>query len=279
MELLNLPILTFYAVIIIIVISIRAFKDKVLFERYQLSTEGILVQKMYFKYLYSGFIHLNPLHLVFNSIALISFGMAVEMELGKLGFLSIFFGSIISGSLFAIYNNRFNPHYVAIGASGGISGLITAYALIHANAGVSFFFIPFSIPAWIFCILALLISYNGVNQKHTGVCHEGHIAGAAFGYFSGVAINLYRGNFPALETLSIGFVFLMITAHYYYKWSLYINSDIKEIITKIKTTIGKIKSEKREREMDMILEKISQNGIKSLSFLEKKRLAKYSTAK
>jgi len=74
-----------------------------------------------------------PIHLAFNMLALHSMGTPVERFLGRSKFLIIFFGSLISGSLFSAFSLGYNGY--SIGVSGAVFGLFGAFVVIGKRMG------------------------------------------------------------------------------------------------------------------------------------------------
>jgi membrane associated rhomboid family serine protease len=72
------------------------------------------------------FLHANPLHLVMNGVALWMFGSAVEKTMGWWRFLAVFLVAGSLGNLLSALNVRYD---VAVGASGGVFGLVGAFAV------------------------------------------------------------------------------------------------------------------------------------------------------
>lgn len=77
----------------------------------------------YYRLVTSIFLHANPIHLIFNMIALYQIGKIIEDNYGGLKFLGIFILSGIGGAALSAF---MNPNVISIGASGAIFGLIGA---------------------------------------------------------------------------------------------------------------------------------------------------------
>ena len=85
------------------------------------------------------FLHANPLHLAMNGATLWLFGSAVEKTLGRWRMLVIFLAAGTLGNLGSLLHARYD---VSVGASGGIFGIIGAFAVaayrlrapMHASA-------------------------------------------------------------------------------------------------------------------------------------------------
>lgn len=72
------------------------------------------------------FLHANLLHLGMNGLALWLFGSAVEKSMGRWRYLAIFF---VAGSLGNLLSAMTSTYDVSVGASGGIFGVIAAFAV------------------------------------------------------------------------------------------------------------------------------------------------------
>jgi rhomboid protease GluP len=130
----------------------------------------------YWRLLTSVFIHIGAMHLIFNSVALLSFGRLAEMIYGHWRFLVIYLVSGVAGATFSYLLNR----QISAGASGaifGIAGALAIFFLVNRNVG------PATGQGQLGAMVALL-AINGVfgvlnpmidNWAHAG----GLIAGAA----------------------------------------------------------------------------------------------------
>jgi membrane associated rhomboid family serine protease len=77
--------------------------------------------------------HANPLHLGFNMYALMVLGNPLEVTFGKKKYLTVFFFSLLTGSLASAY---LAPMYgTSVGASGAIFGLFGAMAIVGKSIG------------------------------------------------------------------------------------------------------------------------------------------------
>lgn len=129
----------------------------------------------------SAFLHANIFHLALNMMVLYSFGPVMETILGTTGFIVLYLGSTLGGSLMILVNNRNNPSYSAIGASGAVSGVILAFCLFLPFEKIYFIGIPFGVPAYLFAALFLIISAQLMRTPDRVISHEGHLGGAIAG--------------------------------------------------------------------------------------------------
>lgn len=180
-------------VIIIIAInvlfSLKGFNDYNFFQRYKFQPGPILQDKQYDRLLTSGFLHVDYIHLFLNMYVLYIFadiviqfftGILGNPSLGIVMFLVVYIGAIIGGNLLALFFQKNNPGYSAVGASGGVSGILFASIVILPQMMLGVFFV-IPMPAWIFAILYLGYSVYGVQKQLGNVGHEAHLGGAIVG--------------------------------------------------------------------------------------------------
>ena len=123
------------------IISFVAFNNSAIFEKYKFNVSAIQQRKEYIRLISAGFLHADMMHLLFNMLTLYFFGPIVIQAFGEIGFLIIYFGSIILGNLFSLYLYKKQGWYSAIGASGGVSGILFAAIAVFPQIGIYFFFI------------------------------------------------------------------------------------------------------------------------------------------
>lgn len=165
------------------VISFIAFNNISIFEKYKFNVGAIQNRKEYIRLLSAGFLHADIMHLVFNMMTLYFFAPIVVEGFGNLGFLIIYFGSILLGNIFSLFLYQKQPWYSAIGASGGVSGILFASIAMIPALKIYMFFIPIGIPGFIFGLLYFSYSvYMMLNPKQQdNIGHAAHLGGAFFG--------------------------------------------------------------------------------------------------
>ena len=157
------------------------------FEKFAEWPYEIVNHHKYYQVITSAFLHADLMHIAFNMFTLFSFGPVLEgmfvmnfgQVLGSLYFFLIYFISLLSGSLLTLVFNYKNPNYVAVGASGAISGIIFSYVLFFPFSKLLVFFIP--MPAFLFAFIYVGVSIYGVKNKFGNIGHESHLGGALGG--------------------------------------------------------------------------------------------------
>lgn len=175
--------------ILILIIAITAIISFVApngssnFEKYKFNVGAIRNRKEYIRLLSAGFLHADLMHLIFNMLTLYFFGPVIIQGFGNFGFLLIYFGSILLGNIFSLFIYQKQPWYSAIGASGGVSGILFAAIAMMPDIGIYMFFIPIPIPGYIFGLVYFAYSvYMMLNpRQHDNIGHAAHLGGAFFG--------------------------------------------------------------------------------------------------
>lgn len=131
------------------------------------------------------FLHANPLHLAMNGIALWLFGSAVENTMGRWRFLAVFFVAGMLGN----FLSALNVHYdVAVGASGGIFGVVGAYAVaVYRLDGPMYAGVRKRLLLLLTLMVAGDFSIGWLEPQVDNLAHVG-------GFFAGVTLGmiLYR---------------------------------------------------------------------------------------
>ena len=181
-------------------ISYVAFQNISVFEKYKFNVGAIKSRKEYIRLVSAGFLHGDWMHLLFNMMTLYFFGPIVVQVFGEIGFLAVYFGSIILGNLFSLYLYQNQSWYSAIGASGGVSGILFTSIAMIPDLGIYFFFIPIPIPGYIFGVLYFSYSvYSMLNPRQgDNIGHAAHLGGAFFGLVFAVALQPERAIENAL---------------------------------------------------------------------------------
>lgn len=171
------------------IISYFGFNNVGIFEKYKFNVGAIKNNKEYIRLISAGFLHADLMHLLFNMLTLYFFGPIVIQAFGVVGFLVVYFGSIILGNLFSLYLYQKQPWYSAIGASGGVSGILFAAIAVFPHLELFLFFIPIPIKGYIFGVLYFGYSvYMMLNPRpHDNIGHAAHLGGAFFGLVYAVA--------------------------------------------------------------------------------------------
>lgn len=132
-----------------------------------------------------SFLHGSLLHLMFNMLALYTFGRDLERLFGSSWYLQFYFASVVAAALSHLVVTTWMgaPPLPTVGASGGVYGLLLAYGIYFPRRTVILLFPPIPLPARVFVALfAALELYFGVTGTAAGVAHFAHLGGMLGGW-------------------------------------------------------------------------------------------------
>jgi len=118
-------------------------------------------------------------HIFFNMFAFYMFGPELERMWGTRRFTVLYFASVLAAALVQLATTSLSGSAEATeGASGGVFGLLLAFALLFPRRKLFVIPIPIPIPAWLFVTLyGLLELFLGVTGREMGVAHFAHLGG------------------------------------------------------------------------------------------------------
>jgi membrane associated rhomboid family serine protease len=135
----------------------------------------------------------NITHLLFNMLGLWMFGAEIERYVGPRRLLACYFASVVTAAVSQLFIPALfgAPPAPVVGASGGVFGLLLAYAFLFPKRKVIPLIPPIPMPAWVFATLYAGVElFLGVTGTLSGVAHFAHLGGMAG---SALVIMQWRG--------------------------------------------------------------------------------------
>lgn len=272
---------TIAIIIVTAVCSLVGFSDPGFRERFIFTPTEILACKQYYRLVTNALLHADVNHLFFNMISLYLFGRAIEMFYGPLPFMAIYIAAIIGGNLLALWLHR-HHEYRALGASGGVCGVIFSYVFLFPGSGVQFFFIPVTIPGWLYAVGYLLYSFFALKRGTDNIGHDAHIGGSLIGLLTTTAM-YPRVVFESPKMFVAVVIVSLLLFFYFLKNPMMLPLSSFPVRARWpqwgrrKPRVAGAPEYRREPvEIDAVLEKISRSGIESLTPREKELLSSVS---
>jgi membrane associated rhomboid family serine protease len=270
------PICTWVIIALTVLSSVMGFRDPAFTEKFIFAPTEVLACKQYYRLVTSAFLHADLGHLIMNMMTLYFFGSMMELDLGPVPFLGVYFAAIIGGSLLSLWLHR-NHDYRAYGASGGACGMVFSFIALNPKGTIlAHFFFP--IPAWGYGILFLVGSFVALKRNRDNVGHDAHLGGAVIGLwttgaFQPSAVRENWGWFLILSGIAL--------ALFFYFWKNPMLLPLWSVMPEFKRpkkSKKEIPPHRRESyDVDAILDKISREGVESLTAEEKAFLDRVST--
>ena len=128
-----------------------------------------------------AFLHGGFVHIAFNLYGLYLFGCMTERVLGPRRFLWLYAASVLTAGLVQLFVvSAMREHGIAptVGASGGVFGVMLAFAMLFPNSRFMLLFPPIPLKAWVLVAgYAVIELTSGVLGSNTGVAHFAHLGG------------------------------------------------------------------------------------------------------
>lgn len=179
--------LTIAIVIITCLISYRAIQDRSNINTFAHWPYAEIRNKEWYRFLTSGFIHNDFMHLGINMFVLWQFGTQVEHQFeynfgtipGKLIYLALYITTIIAAGIPSYLKHKDNQSYRAVGASGAVSGVFLVCALFapwHTVLLMGIIPMPFILAAVGF----LFYEQYASKKVQDNIGHDAHFYGAIY---------------------------------------------------------------------------------------------------
>ncbi len=161
----------------------QAGKSRLIFHPVTIKTKN-----EWYRFLSSGFIHGDVVHLLVNMFVLWSFGNAVENRyypyfLGDnsaIMYLVLYFGGIVVASIPSYLRHADNPQYAALGASGGVSAVVFAIIMFAPWENL-YLYGAIPIPQILAGAGYLYYSWYKDRNATDNIGHMAHFTGAVWG--------------------------------------------------------------------------------------------------
>jgi membrane associated rhomboid family serine protease len=132
----------------------------------------------YYQFITSIFMHAGVVHLLFNMLALLSFGPDVENQLGERKFLIFYMIMGLGASLLQMAL----VEGALIGASGAIFGILVYFTMYNPKTKLSLFLLPIFVEARKMLLFMIGLEVIMAFVAKDGVGHWVHLGGALTGF-------------------------------------------------------------------------------------------------
>lgn len=181
--------ITIAIIVITGILSFMAFNNQNLLDKMIFYPPAITNRNEWYRFITCGFIHADMGHLFFNMFTLFIFGREIEAVfkqvfgngLGAVLFLALYIVALAVCLIPTYLQNKDNYHYRSLGASGAISAVVFAYMLINPMNYLGIIFVPIFIPAFLFGLIYIIVSYYLDKSKAGNINHSAHLFGGLFG--------------------------------------------------------------------------------------------------
>lgn len=246
----------------LIIINIIAFFIRQ--ENMQLSVGSEFTGSNILQLFTAGFYHKEFFNLFFNMWGLYIFGVLVTPHVSSIGILALYLTGSVSGNLLFLLCNLGTPGSF-YGAIGAVCAMMTAAAMLEPERKFMLIFMPFSpikITTMVICYTILDIFFGIAN----GLGYLSHLTGFVGGY---IVMKILFGNNVAWDPIK-----LLNPPNRDRRKPFSRPRSVNPDAQRTQSSSHSGSDMVTQKELDELLDKLSEGGINSLSDYELDRLKK-----
>lgn len=161
--------------------SNAAMVDKTIMWPYRVAREN-----QYMRFITSGFLHADYMHLIFNMFTLFFFGRNLELYFkyyglgGNISYLALYFLGLIISDIPSYIKHKNDYNYRSLGASGAVSAVVFATIIFSPWSSI-YIYGALKISAAVYAVLYILYCMYMGKKNADNVNHDAHLWGSLFG--------------------------------------------------------------------------------------------------
>jgi membrane associated rhomboid family serine protease len=179
--------MTIYIIVVTCIVSILALQNEDTMRKLIFNSAAVSERGEWWRFITSGFVHANWMHLAVNMFVLYSFGQGVESVYNHIfdagaayKFLILYFGGMVVAMIPSYKDHEHDPNYNSLGASGAVSAILFAYVLYAPLQNVCLYGL-LCFPGVIMGGAYLAYTYYASKKGQGNINHSAHLWGALFG--------------------------------------------------------------------------------------------------
>lgn len=147
---------------------------------------GVKRYNQFYRFITSGFIHADYMHLFFNMFTLYFFGRVVEAYFsmyglgGNISYIILYFLGLIASDLPTYFKYKDDYNYLCLGASGAVSAVVFA-AIVFNPWGSIYLFGALKLSSFLYAVLYIAYCVYMSKKGGDNINHDAHLWGALFG--------------------------------------------------------------------------------------------------
>ena len=177
---------TFFIIAANVIFSFIGFSKPALMNKTIMWPYYVKRNNEYYRFITSGFLHADMIHLFFNMFTLYFFGENLEYVLlsmglgGSVTYFALYFGALIISDHSCFFKYKDIHAYRSLGASGAVSAVVFATILFNPWASI-YLYGAVKISAAFYAVLFVAYCMYMSKRGDDKINHDAHLWGAVFG--------------------------------------------------------------------------------------------------
>jgi len=169
-----------------VALSLIAFSNRDVMSKTIMWPYGVKRKNQYYRFITSGFIHADYMHLIFNMFTFFFFGRNLEIYFnyyqlgGSISFLALYLIALIISDIPTYLKQKDNPDYLCLGASGAVSAVVFA-SIVFSPWSSIYIYGAIKISAAVYAVLFLVYCIYMSKKGGGHINHDAHLWGSLFG--------------------------------------------------------------------------------------------------
>ena len=169
-----------------VIFSLIGFSNAALVDKTIMWPYRVARENQYFRFITSGFLHADFMHLFFNMFTLFFFGKNIEITFsihglgGNISYLALYFLGLIISDIPSFIKHKDDYNYRSLGASGAVAAVIFAAIVFNPWHSI-YLYGAFGISAALYAILFIVYCVSMGKKGGGHINHDAHLWGSLFG--------------------------------------------------------------------------------------------------
>ena len=169
-----------------VIFSLIGFSNDALVDKTIMWPYRVARENQWIRFITSGFLHADMVHLFFNMFTLFYFGRNIEIIFsygglgGEVAYLSLYFMGLIVSDIPSYIKHRNDYNYRSLGASGAVSAVIFATVVFSPWSSI-YLYGALKISATVYAVLYIFYCAYMSRKGGGHINHDAHLWGSLFG--------------------------------------------------------------------------------------------------
>ncbi len=169
-----------------VIFSLIGFSNAALVDKTIMWPYRVARENQYIRFITSGFLHADFIHLFFNMFTLFFFGANLEYYLsihalgGNISYLVLYFSGLIISDIPSYIKHKDDYNYRSLGASGAVAAVVFATIVFSPWSSI-YIYGAIKISAAVYAVLYILYCVYMGKKSGDHINHDAHLWGSLFG--------------------------------------------------------------------------------------------------